>query len=88
MSTYKIGQRVSLTGEITEIRYNGKKFSVRFDGDDVPLNEVSLDAMTHATIVKEPEPKCSKEFAEAVEKYLSYQGSYPAFQEWLDAHTE
>lgn len=85
--SYKVGQRVSLTGEIIRVANNEDYFDVRFDGDGGYSNQISLAAMTHATIVKEPEPKCSKEFAKELQARL--QGlPVGEMRAWIDSHTE
>jgi hypothetical protein len=96
MPTYKIGQRVSLTGEIVYVYEDGLNFDVRLDGaGDGRFNSISLAAMTHAKIVKEPEVQFTREQRDALREAFALKGTshvvqldVPTMIAWLDSHTK
>lgn len=102
MNKFKVGQKVRLTGRITEIDNNSERVHsciIHFLGDERPINNLSPAAMSHAEIIEEPPVKFSKEQVEAIEKLMprffnTHLGPKGQFQEtkklyeYLDSHTE
>lgn len=102
MNKFKVGQKVRLTGRITVVNDDPKyvqPYIIHFLGDERPINNLSLAAMSHAEIIEEPPVKFSNEQVEAIEKLMprffnTHLGPKGQFQEtkklyeYLDSHTE
>jgi len=84
---FRVGQTVRLTGKITKVFQGQGLHAIRFtdECDDLRFSD---RVMSHAEIIAEPEPKCSKEFAEAIRHKYYNSGSTEEWKKWLEAHTE